>query len=80
MQTVALDIRGQICPSCLLLALKELNQSGPSVRAGDAEVVITTDDRQATSTIPVAAERMGYVSEVVAIDDGAYRIRIFSRS
>lgn len=75
MQSVDLDIRGQICPSCLLLALKELNRLSREIRAGDAEIVITTDDRQATSTIPAAAGRMGYAVDVHALD-GAYRIRI----
>ncbi|OJZ17823.1 MAG: tRNA methyltransferase [Thiobacillus sp. 65-29] len=75
MQSVDLDIRGQICPSCLLLALKELNRRNQEIRAGDAEIVITTDDRQATSTIPIAAEHMGYAVDVHAVD-GVYRIRI----
>jgi TusA-related sulfurtransferase len=79
MQTIDIDIRGQICPSCLLLTLKELNHHGAAVRAGQAEVVVMTDDRQATSTIPVTAERMGFRTEVVRMDDG-YRIRIFGGS
>lgn len=78
MQTVDIDIRGQICPSCLLQALKELNRLGSEIRAGSAEIVVTTDDRQATSTIPAAAERMGYAIEVIPVD-GAYRIRVFGQ-
>jgi TusA-related sulfurtransferase len=74
-QTIQLDIRGQICPSCLLLALKEVNQNGAAIRAGDCVVEIMTDDRQATATIPATAERMGFRCEVVRQDD-AYRIRI----
>lgn len=76
MQTIALDIRGQLCPSCLLLALKELNQHGAAIRAGSVEIVVTTDDRQATATIPATAERMGFRTEVARLD-GSYRIRIF---
>lgn len=79
METVAIDIRGQLCPSCLLLTLRELNRMGAAIRAGTSEVVVTTDDRQATSTIPAAADRMGYASEVAPVD-GAYRIRIFGRT
>jgi TusA-related sulfurtransferase len=75
-QTIHLDIRGQICPSCLLLALKELNQNGAAIRAGQCEVEIVTDDRQATATIPATADRMGYNTAVVHQDDG-YHIRIF---
>lgn len=75
-QTIEIDIRGQLCPSCLLLTLKELNSNGPAVRAGNAEIVVTTDDRQATATIPATAERMGFRTEVARLD-GSYRIRIF---
>jgi hypothetical protein len=75
-QIIDIDIRGQICPSCLLLTLKELNSNGAAIRAGSTEVVVTTDDRQATATIPATADRMGFRTEVSRVDDG-YRIRIF---
>ena len=75
-QTIDIDIRGQICPSCLLLTLKELNQNGPAIRAGSTEVVVVTDDRQATATIPATADRMGFQTEVTRVDE-VYRIRIF---
>jgi hypothetical protein len=74
--TIDIDIRGQICPSCLLITLKELNQHGAAIRAGDTEVVVVTDDRQATSTIPAAADRMGLRSQVDRLDE-LYRIRVF---
>lgn len=74
---IDLDIRGQICPSCLLLTLKELNQNSAAIRAGEAEVVVVTDDRQATSTIPTTADRMGFRCEVAALNEpGLYRLRI----
>jgi hypothetical protein len=75
-QTIDIDIRGQICPSCLLLTLKELNRHGAAVRTGNTEIRVTTDDRQATSTIPVTANRMGFHTEV-ARHDGSYHIRIY---
>jgi TusA-related sulfurtransferase len=78
-QTIDIDIRGQICPSCLLLTLKELNRHGMAVRTGSAEIVVTTDDRQATATIPATANRMGFRTEVVR-QDGSYHIRIFGGS
>lgn len=75
---INLDIRGQICPSCLLLTLKELNQQAAAIRSGGTEIVVTTDDRQATASIPSTADRMGFKSEVSRPDDaGFYRIRIF---
>jgi hypothetical protein len=75
-QTIDIDIRGQLCPSCLLVTLKELNRCGTAVRAGEAEIMVTTDDRQATATIPATVDRMGYGAEVVRLE-GVYRIRIF---
>jgi TusA-related sulfurtransferase len=78
-QTIDLDIRGQICPSCLLLTLKELNQNAAAIRASSIEIVVTTDDRQATATIPATAERMGFGTEVTRLEDGSgYRIRVFN--
>jgi TusA-related sulfurtransferase len=74
-QTIQLDIHGQLCPSCLLLALKAMNEHGKSLRQGETEIVVMTDDRQATSTIPEAAARMGYRSDVSQTGNG-YRIHI----
>jgi TusA-related sulfurtransferase len=79
MQTIDIDIRGQICPSCLLLTLKALNGNSAAVRAGSAEIVVTTDDRQATATIPATVDRMGFRTEISRLDS-IYRIRIFSGS
>lgn len=76
-QTIDIDIRGQICPSCLLLTLKALNGHSAEVRAGKAEIVVTTDDRLATSTIPATVDRMGFGTDIARLDD-AYRIRIFA--
>lgn len=73
---IELDISGQICPSCLLLTLKTVNQHSAALRAGQCEIQVATNDRQATGTIPDALTKMGYRSEVSRID-GGYRIRIF---
>jgi TusA-related sulfurtransferase len=70
-----LDIRGQLCPSCLLLTLKALNQHGAAIRARQTELVVMTDDRQATATVPAAADRLGLHTQVERLD-GCYRIRI----
>jgi len=77
-RTIDLDIVGQICPSCLLLTLRELNRNAQAIRSGATEIVVTTDDRQATATIPPTAERMGYRASVSRLEQGGgYRIRIF---
>jgi TusA-related sulfurtransferase len=74
-QTIAIDIRGQICPSCLLLTLKEINRNADAMRAGAVRIAVLTDDRQATATIPATAERMGFRA-AVRHDPAGYRIDI----
>lgn len=72
-ETVELDIRGQICPSCLLLTLKAVNEHSAALRQAAAEVVIHTDDRMAVSTIPGAVGKMGFQAEITQEANG-YRI------
>jgi len=75
MEDLTIDIRGQICPSTLLTALRVLNAHRESLRSGDLELVILTDARDATHTIPEAATNMGYRAQVEAAD-GHYTIRL----
>jgi len=72
---VEMDIRGQICPSCLLLALKEVNDHAADLRAGHLELRILTDSRQATATIPEAVNNMGFEVEIDKTD-GHYTVAI----
>lgn len=74
-QTVELNIVGQVCPSCLLLALRAVNQHKQSLQEGNTHIVIFTDDRQAISTIPAATEKMGYHTNI-SRDGSTYRIQI----
>lgn len=71
------DIRGQICPSCLLFALKEVNEQRSALKEGKIKIVIKTDNRNATSTIPDAVTSMGYDS-IVEKKEGYYEIRIMA--
>jgi len=72
---IPLNIFGQVCPSCLLMTLKTLNLHSSAIRAGQTEIIVMTDDRQATTTIPAAVKTMGYLAEVTREDNG-YRIRV----
>ncbi len=69
-QTIEFDIRGQICPSTLLIALRELNTHRERLRRGEVRLAFRTDNRDATVTIPDAAENMGYGVQVTKTDDG----------
>ena len=73
---IKMDIRGQICPSCLLLALKEVNANIGAIKRGDSEIRLLSDDRHATATIPDAITKMGLSTSVKKSDEG-FEIRIY---
>jgi TusA-related sulfurtransferase len=75
MKTVNMDIRGQICPSSLLLVLREVNRQHRQLLKGDLCMVILTDNRDATGTIPDALRNMG-ISTIVEKMAGHYRLTI----
>ncbi|MCL4536914.1 MAG: sulfurtransferase TusA family protein [Nitrospirae bacterium] len=64
LDVISLDIRGQICPACLLISLKEINKHKGLLRNGEANLIVRTDHRDATRTIPDAAVAMGYAVSV----------------
>lgn len=69
------DVRGQLCPSTLLLALREVNRLNRELHAGLVEVEIVTDNRNATITVPNAMANLGLKGRVEKTAVG-YRIRI----
>jgi len=69
------DIRGQICPSCLLSVLREVNTHQNELSNGTLRLCVLSDNRDATATIPAAAEKMGY-RVAVRKDLGHYVITI----
>lgn len=69
------DVRGQICPSCLLVALRNVNEQKDRIKSGEADFHILTDNRHSTATIPNAVNNMGYSVEVRK-EQGYYRIVI----
>jgi len=75
METKCIDMRGQICPSTLISALREINARKDEIRSGATVLVFMTDNRDSTVTIPETAENMGYATKVTKQDD-YYRIEI----
>jgi len=69
------DIRGQICPSTLLIALREMNNHRERLRKGALRLIFRTDNRDSTVTIPDAAGNMGY-GAAVAKEGDHYRIEV----
>jgi len=72
------DIRGQICPSCLLFTLREVNEQRSALKNNNLQILIKTDNRDATTTIPDALSSMGYDSTVEK-KEGYYEIRIMTQ-
>lgn len=78
METKNLDILGQACPACLLVALKEINENRDKLKKGELEIIIRTDHRDATRTIPDSAKAMGYGVDIKRIET-YYEIKIGKR-
>jgi TusA-related sulfurtransferase len=76
METIEFDNCGQLCPSTLLTALREVNTYRDQLQQGSHQLVIKTDARDATRTIPDAVENMGYQVEI-SKQHGIYVIRIY---
>lgn len=74
-KTIELNILGQVCPACLLVALKEINTHSEKLKQGHALLTVKTDHRDATRTIPDSARAMGYDVEVRKVST-YYEIRV----
>jgi len=75
MSTIEYDIRGQICPSSLLTALREINAHEAALRGRTVRLFFLTDNRDCVSTIPESARNMGYAAEILR-EQGCYRIEV----
>ena len=79
MDTVDFDLRGQLCPSTLLVALKEITARADSLRDGSVALCFIIDNRDATITIPESASNMGYAVRVDR-EGGHYRIEVSGKN
>jgi TusA-related sulfurtransferase len=75
MKTIEYDIRGQICPSSLLIALREINLHQEALHAHAVHLRFLTDNRDCVTTIPESAQNMGYSAEV-SREQGCYLIEV----
>ena len=69
------DIRGQVCPSSLLVALREMNTHQEGLRRHAVCLRFLTDNRDCVTTIPESARSMGYACEV-SRQEGFYLIEV----
>ena len=58
--TVEIDVCGQICPSSLLTALREINRLKQPLRAREIQLDILTDNHDSTNRICEIVGNMGY--------------------
>lgn len=70
---VDIDMRGQVCPACLLVAMDKMNKNRDVLKSGETKLCIQTDNREATTTIPTTARNMGYNVKVTKMET-YYRI------
>jgi len=75
LKTIEYDIRGQICPSSLLLALREINTHQEALRDRVVQLRFLTDNRDCVTTIPESTRNMGYAVEVRR-EGGCYVIEV----
>ena len=75
---IDVDMRGQVCPSTLLVALNHMNRHRQELQSGEAKLCIKTDNREAIATIPSTAQNMGYFTKV-AKEQAHYEICITSQ-
>lgn len=65
---VEYNLCGQICPSTLLVALREINKNISQLKSGDVKLLFKTDNRDSTNTIPGAAGNMGLKVDVQKLE------------
>ena len=75
METIEYDIRGQICPSTLLTALREINLHQEQLQQRAVRLLFLTDNRDCVATIPESAQNMGYGAQVTR-REGFYVIEV----
>jgi uncharacterized membrane protein YedE/YeeE/TusA-related sulfurtransferase len=78
-EVVDLNILGQVCPACLLVVLKAINDHRESLRSGKSRLVVRTDHRDSTRTVPESARKMGYDVEIKKVET-FYEISIGCKS
>ncbi len=74
-QIIEFDMCGQICPSTLLIALREINRNILALNNGEVKLLFRTDNRDGTNTIPAAATNMGLKVDVQK-DKSDYKILV----
>lgn len=73
---VHVDVRGFVCPSSLLVALRELNKCRESLRTDHFKIELMVDNPDSTNRICAAVKSMGYDFHVTDTDN-SYCISVY---
>jgi len=73
---VHIDVRGFVCPSSLLVALRELNKYRESLRKDHFKIELLVDNHDSTNRICEAVKSMGYDFHVTDTDH-SYCIAVY---
>ncbi|MBD1399453.1 sulfurtransferase TusA family protein [Pelovirga terrestris] len=74
--TVLVDVRGFVCPSSLLVALRELNKYREALRKDHFIIELMVDNHDSTNRICGAVKSMGY-DFAVTDRDNSYCIAVY---
>lgn len=72
-QCKTIDLRGQICPSTLLTALREVNNQKVELKSSSCSLLFLSDNRNSVTHISDAVGSMGY-QVTVAKEEDYYRV------
>ncbi len=72
MTEVNLDIIGKICPYCLLIVKKKIQE----LSSGDVLIIKTDHPPAANETIPMFARKAGYPFESKMLEPGVWELKI----
>jgi TusA-related sulfurtransferase len=67
--TVHIDVRGYVCPSSLLVALRELNKYRDLLRTDHFTMELMIDNHESTNRICDAVKSLGYDFRVTDVDN-----------
>ena len=76
METVEGDLRGDVCPYPLIMAIKKISELEKELKAGRIVLKIIIDHPPATQSIPRESEKRGYQTGLKKIGAAEWEITV----
>jgi TusA-related sulfurtransferase len=64
LEEVIIDLRGDVCPYPLIMAIKKISEEEDSLRSGRIVLKFVVDHPPSTKSIPRETEKRGYQTEL----------------